>query len=134
VSVVPPRRADTHRHCVLIVDDQRDTSEGLQLLLELQGYDQVRVAAIGTQALAFLQADYAPCVILLDMIMPGMDGAHFLAAKAADPALAAIPVIAVSGSGDTAPAGAAVSMLKPVDFDRLLALVAKHCANALGAS
>jgi CheY-like chemotaxis protein len=124
--------AAAHQHCVLIVEDHQDTREGLQLLLTMEGCDQVRVAANGAEALALLGTEFRPCIILLDMFMLAMGGMHFLAAKVADPALAAIPLIAISdGVGtDAIPAGVAVFVLKPIDCEQLLALIATHCANA----
>lgn len=126
-----PLRA--HRHCALIIDDERDAAEALQVLLTMHGYDQARVAESGTEALATLRTDFHPCVIVLDMHMPTMNGLAFLQAKGVDRALAAIPVIAVSGSGEENPvlAGAAAFMLKPIDLGQLLALMSEHCAHGL---
>lgn len=64
----------SHSHSVLIVDDDADIRETLSDFLQDEGYD---VAAVGdgAQALAFLRSGVAlPCLILLDLMMPVMDG------------------------------------------------------------
>jgi CheY-like chemotaxis protein len=122
----------THQHHTVIVEDDEDSGAALQLLLRLRGYDSVRVATNGVEALALLRTVDPPCVILLDLSMPRMGGADFLAQKAADPARAPVPVIIMSGAVDwDAPTlGTVEAVLKPIDVPQLLAMVAKHCANA----
>jgi CheY-like chemotaxis protein len=63
----------------VIVEDDEDSAATLQLLLRLRGYDSVRVATNGVEALALLRTGDPPCVILLDLSMPRMSGADFLA-------------------------------------------------------
>jgi len=70
-------------------------------------------------------------VILLDLMMPVMDGWEFRRKQQADPALASVPVIVLSAL-DLARAGnldATAFLKKPLDFDHLLALVREHCAR-----
>ncbi|HEY3352798.1 MAG TPA: response regulator [Polyangia bacterium] len=120
---------------VLVVDDEDDIREVLRLALEAEGY-RVETAAHGREALARLAAGARPCLILLDLMMPVMDGFEFLAARARDPVAAAIPVLVVSAFADRAAAvtGVAGILKKPVDLDVLLAQVARHCrASASGA-
>jgi two-component system, chemotaxis family, chemotaxis protein CheY len=128
-----PTGAGAHQHSILIIDDDQDTSDALQLLLTLSMDAEMTVAPSGMEAFAMLrQPGVKPCLILLDMHMPGMDGGGFLREKAADLALAHLPVIVVSGSGAEGAAlvGVAAFVVKPLDFEQLLELVAKHCANA----
>lgn len=72
---------------VLIADDDSGIRESLRLILEDAGY-QVDEAADGVQALDVLRASSRPMVVLLDLMMPKVDGAGVLGAVAADPKLA----------------------------------------------
>src|SRR5262249_34592131 len=101
----------------------------VRLVLEASGYD-VLEASEGAEALAVIRGR-RPSVILLDLMMPGMDGFQFREAQRHDPAIAAIPVIVVSGGGgvpeSAAKLGAAGYLVKPTDVQRMLSLVAEHC-------
>jgi CheY-like chemotaxis protein len=113
----------------MIVEDDPDTRDMLERFLELEGFD-VRTAANGQLALDALQQDSALCVILLDLMMPVMNGWQFRQAQAGDPRFAGIPVVVVTaaGSKEDIPALDADGWLsKPVDFDRLLATIAPLC-------
>ena len=116
---------------VLIVEDDPDTREMLERFLQLEGFD-VRTAANGQLALDSLQQDSALCVILLDLMMPVMNGWQFRRAQAQDPRLAGIPVVVVTAAGarEDIPAIDATAWLsKPVDFDRLLATIGPFCCR-----
>jgi CheY-like chemotaxis protein len=81
---------------VLLVEDDDDIRDAVQDALERRGY-QVLTAEDGQKALALLRAlPVLPGVILLDLTMPVMNGWEFMSAQAADPALAAIPVVVLS--------------------------------------
>ena len=116
--------------CVLIVEDDDDTRDAMQALLEAQGYG-VQAAVHGADALAQLRNGLRPCVILLDLMMPVMDGFEFRTAQLADPGIADIPVIAYSGHYDVAKNAARLGTVayfqKPIDFETLISLVAVHC-------
>lgn len=118
------------KRCVLIVEDDGDTRDSMQALLEAQGYT-VQTAIHGADALAQLRGGLRPCVILLDLMMPVMDGFEFRTTQLADPGLADIPVIAYSGHYDVAKnaarLGTAAYFQKPIDFETLISLVAVHC-------
>jgi CheY-like chemotaxis protein len=117
---------------VMIVEDDRDTREMLARFLELEGFD-VRQAANGAQALEALGSDAGTCVILLDLMMPVMNGWQFRAAQSSDPRFARIPVVVVTAAGpsEKLPAIAAHAWIpKPVDFDRLLSVIAPFCTGA----
>lgn len=119
---------------VLIVDDDRDIREMLVQTLEDEGYP-VFSAADGAEALALLTSDGgAPCLILLDLMMPGMNGWEFRAAQLLAPHLAAIPVVVLSARTDVAAAAGEMEgvayIAKPIDFDLLLDTVARHCQHA----
>jgi len=114
---------------VMIIEDDRDTREMLGRFLELEGFD-VRTAANGELALRALQEDGQPCVIILDLMMPVMNGWQFREAQQSDPALSHIPVVVVTAAGarEQVPEISADGWLsKPVDFDRLLATIAPLC-------
>ena len=112
---------------VLIVEDDDDLRDMMAQMLTLEGFDAAAVAN-GREALEYLHSASPPNVILLDLMMPVMDGWEFRRQQKADPALAPVPVIVLSALD---PARAAVDatafMKKPLDFDRLLELVRAHC-------
>lgn len=112
---------------VLVVDDDWQTRYALTLALEAGGY-QVREAADGESALRQLRQGRPPDVILLDMVMPVMNGWEFRARQAADPELAGIPVVVFSAAYEAAPRaaaslGVARVLAKPVDCDEALAAI-----------
>jgi CheY-like chemotaxis protein len=115
---------------ILIVEDDRDIRETLAEILVDEGY-QVAVAANGEEALRRLRGVQAPCVILLDLMMPVMDGWEFRRRQQQDPGLATVPVIVVSGDGNIAQKatgiGAAGYLLKPIHLDTLLDTIRLHC-------
>ena len=106
------------RGSILIVDDERDVHTLLAELLRDEGYD-VAAAADGAEALDYLRAATTlPCLILLDLAMPNVDGLRFLEQRALVPRLTGIPVVLISGqvsARETAQAlGLAGSMDKPL--------------------
>lgn len=113
---------------VLIVEDNPAISEAYKLVLEQEGYDVV-VAENGKDALLKLKnGTPLPDLILLDLMMPVMNGWEFLAAQSADPALAGVPVVALTcGIGPT-PSGENVRLVtdKPMDIFELTNLVRRQ--------
>ncbi|MBV8772588.1 MAG: response regulator [Deltaproteobacteria bacterium] len=109
---------------VLIIDDERMIRETLTELLEKDGREIV-TARDGQEGLERLTEIPRPCLIVLDLTMPRMDGWEFLRRQSADPFMSNIPTIVLSGS--RLPAGAKHQLAKPVDVDRLLALVDQYC-------
>jgi CheY-like chemotaxis protein len=113
---------------VLIVEDDADMREMMAHLLTLEGF-KTRTAANGRDALEYLQEGDLPDLILLDLMMPIMDGWEFRRQQQKDPALARLPVIVLSAL-DPSRAGdfdGAVFLTKPLDFNRLLSLVRQYC-------
>src|SRR5262245_62128839 len=82
-------------HPVLVVEDEPDIRDMMTALLEAQGYT-VFGARHGGEALAHLQAGSLPCIILLDLMMPVMDGWTFCQEAQKVPAFASIPIVVVS--------------------------------------
>src|SRR6185295_11285273 len=83
---------------VFVVDDDDDIRETLYGLLDDEGYE-VAAFPTGREAFEALTGGARPRVILLDLMMPVMDGAEFRRAQLADPALAEIPVILITAAG-----------------------------------
>jgi CheY-like chemotaxis protein len=114
---------------ILIVDDDLDLQEALADLLQSRGYI-VSSADDGAKALQRLRDSDPPCLILLDLMMPVMDGHEFLAHRNADPVLAAIPVVVISAGchsrGSVAP-GVADILYKPFEADDLVTVVQRYC-------
>ena len=112
---------------ILVAEDNAVERERLAVALRQRGYT-VLTAGDGAEALKLLQAGPAPGLILLDMMMPGCDGWQFLDRRQPSPALAAVPVVLVTGLAEAndewATALGAVGLLrKPFDVDALLAEV-----------
>ena len=77
---------------VLVVEDDRELQDSLADVLGEAGFEVV-AAEDGLRALRYLQSHPAPCVVLLDLMMPGMDGFELRRRMLADPNLACIPVV-----------------------------------------
>ncbi len=116
---------------VLVVEDDEDIRTDLTAILRVKGF-VVEEAANGKEALARLRAGERPCLIVLDLMMPVMNGWELRAAMRADAELARLPVVVVSGKGRIPPdeeqtlAPAAV-LVKPFELSELLDLVARYC-------
>ena len=114
---------------VLVVDDERTIRELVVEVLRDEGYAAVG-AADGRDALAALERD-APDLVLMDVMMPELDGASAYLAMRNGPAGLAVPVILMSAAfdPDRLPEGVAGFLPKPFDLDRLLGLVARVLAE-----
>jgi CheY-like chemotaxis protein len=111
---------------ILLVDDDDDIRETATIVLDAAGYDVV-TASDGIDALEKLAAEPRPAVIVLDWMMPRMDGEQFLELLQRGPR-ADVPVIVLTGHVRTARAselGAAQIITKPPELDVLLAAVAR---------
>src|SRR5439155_24703749 len=113
---------------VLIVEDDADLREMMAQLLTLEGF-QAATVANGREALQYLGGSEQPEVILLDLMMPVMDGWEFRRRQKADPQMSRVPVIVLSALDQTRADGLAPDafLKKPLDFDRLLELVRQYC-------
>jgi CheY-like chemotaxis protein len=114
----------------LIVDDDAATRTAMTLVLEGTGY-RVSSASDGHEALDHLQRSKPPDLILLDLMMPRMDGWQFREQQWRSPALASIPIVILSAAGDVPLHAAALHAVgyleKPVEFEKLLATIRRHC-------
>lgn len=112
----------THRCGVLIVDEDEDVRELLRVSLSADGY---RVAAVrnGREALTHLRSTADTCMVLLDFVLPAMDGTRFRTAQLRDRSLAWIPVVLMSGGVEAAENarafGARGFLRKPLDVDQV---------------
>lgn len=113
---------------VLVVDDEREIRDAIAEVLRDEGYDVVS-AADGREALARLR-EIRPSLVLLDLMMPGMNGWEFRAEQMGDPDVSSIPVIIVSALGDDATLKAQSAIEKPFDLARLLAEVKRLAVTA----
>jgi CheY-like chemotaxis protein len=115
---------------VLLVEDWDGTREALRDILEHEGY-VVDVAANGRQALADLDSNPLPDLILLDLEMPVMNGWDVVGHLHATPGLADVPVVLLSGvetiDQEAEQLGADGYLRKPVDVEVLLQVVRMFC-------
>jgi CheY-like chemotaxis protein len=112
---------------ILVVDDDADLREALVDILSDQGFEVVS-AEHGAAALQIVQQrDLRPDVILLDIMMPVMDGPTFAAERKNEPRLATVPVIALTAHRDCAWAArqvaAVVCLSKPLKLEKLVAAI-----------
>jgi CheY-like chemotaxis protein len=111
---------------ILIADDDEDIREVLALVLGALGH-QVEVAANGLDALARLRGGYHPELVLLDLMMPGLDGEGLVRTMRADPRLAPIPVCIITGHHSArekaAQLGAVGCLVKPIELEELQVMI-----------
>lgn len=134
-TTTPILSAADGRATVLVVDDDPSVRGMLSKTLEKEGY-RVIAAGNGVEALALARA-HRPQAITLDVLMPQMDGWHALREFKSDAELRDIPVIMVTvlnERGMAIPLGAADFMTKPVDRQRLAAMLRQHCVGPSNAS
>jgi CheY-like chemotaxis protein len=123
---------------VMVVEDDEDIRADLVAILRVKGFE-VAEATNGKDAIAQLRAGARPCLLVLDLMMPVRNGWELRADMLADPALAAIPVVVVSGKGritsdeEQTLAPAAV-LVKPFELSDLLEVVGRYCPPREAAS
>jgi len=121
---------------VLVVDDDRVIQQLLQVNLELEGYDVVATASDGKEALDKI-GTLKPDLVILDIMMPKMDGLEVCRHLKADPALARIPVILLSARAqdldirEGLDIGANAYLTKPFDPVELLEVVGRLLSGAV---
>jgi CheY-like chemotaxis protein len=117
---------------ILVVEDDADIRDSLKEALEWEGF-LVFTAGNGREGLSVLGVVPTPCMILLDLMMPVMNGWEFAACLAKDPRLHAIPVVVLSAFGEPAARIAARAFIrKPIDLGLLLAVTGQHCGHGAG--
>lgn len=119
---------------VLVVDDDPDIRRLICEELTAAGY-QVVAARHGREALDHLRASALPDLIVLDLVMPVMDGWEFRRQQVAEPSLATIPVLILTVvEAPLMPTGAAAYLKKPFEFPRLINIVGILCQQRRGAA
>jgi CheY-like chemotaxis protein len=118
---------------ILIVEDNDDIRETLEEVLRMEGY-RVYAVSNGRDALAALKRVDGPSLILLDMMMPVMNGWEFLEVQKSDHVLATLPVVVVSALGAAAalackkdPVPAVGYIKKPIALNPLMEIVQQYC-------
>jgi two-component system response regulator VicR len=110
---------------VLVVDDDRAIREMLRVALEVEGY-AVSVLDDGRSVAEVLLAAPEPCVVMLDLMMPGVSGWEVCRQIAADARLARHPVVVMTAGlmkGDACPVPARALLCKPFELDQIYELV-----------
>lgn len=124
------KKEETGAHCskrILVVEDNREIQDSLKMALEVEGYD-VFTADNGKEGMDQLAKMAPPCLILLDLMMPVMNGWEFVEEINKDMLLSTIPIVVVSAFGDKKGTPKSEGYIqKPIDLDALLNTVSKHC-------
>ena len=121
----------TSTHRVLVVEDDEEIRETMIEVLEENGYEAVG-ACDGAEALTQLRdPEDRWCVVLLDLMMPNMDGPAFRREQLLDPSLSPIPVVIVSARSDVddqaVKLAVAAHVTKPLSLAELLSTVGRFC-------
>ena len=114
---------------VLVVEDDREQREALCAMLDLEGFEHAE-AANGREALDYLDRSRAPCLVLLDLEMPVMNGWDFREKQLEDESLSDIPVVVVTASDRASSQrfpGAAGFLWKPLKFEKVVAVLDRMC-------
>lgn len=114
---------------VLIVDNDPDLLEAMSFALENEGFS-IETARHGEEALQRLRVGQRPAVVLLDLMMPVMNGWQFLEEVAKEPSLEAIPVVVLTAAARVEVSGAVEVLHKPVDLELLIGIVERHARGA----
>lgn len=110
---------------LFLIEDEPDIRDSLKEILEGEGYE-VCTAANGAEALATLETIPAPQLILLDLLMPVMNGTEFLKEQGKRPSIANVPVVVLSADTTRKPVeGVSLHVKKPIDLTELLDVVRK---------
>ena len=126
-----PARSPADPALILLVEDDFVLRGSLAAVLQTEGY-RVECAANALEALRRLERQPTPSLILLDIMLPYMDGLEFRGLQLAAPALADIPVIVITAVGVrpdvAAELGLRQTFFKPLERQRLLDAISRHCA------
>src|SRR5579883_958215 len=116
---------------ILVVDDDQAIRETLSEVLEDEGY-AVASAENGLDAIHYLRSQDPPSLILLDLMMPVMNGWQFRDEQLRDPSLKTIPVVVISADNGVREKAASIAvdhyMRKPIDLEELLELIERFAA------
>ncbi len=114
---------------LLLVEDDAELRQSLSELLRDSGFD-VAVAENGLVALTYLEDSPPPCLVLLDLMMPVMNGWQFREAQSRNHKISEIPVVILTADGraelKAESLGAAGYLRKPIEVERLLGMLAEY--------
>lgn len=120
-------------HNILVVEDDSTLRNAMGDLLDEEGMSETR-AENGQVGLDLLRAGARPCLVLLDLQMPLVDGLTFRRRQLEDPRIAGIPVVVMTGQPGKAQEakrlGIALTMSKPIAPSRVVGVVEQYCAHA----
>ena len=117
-----------HDPMILLVEDDEDIRETLSEILRSEGFD-IEAVANGQEAMVFLNRRH-PCIILLDLMMPVMNGWQVIDAIRRDPLLQNVPFCILSAIADSAAPGDAECVIqKPVNLTKLIQVVRRCCSE-----
>ncbi|RKH39810.1 response regulator [Corallococcus sicarius] len=108
---------------ILLIEDEEDIRDAVSTLLEMEGY-RVEQCVHGEDAWAWLSCHERPDLVLLDLMMPVMDGQSFLLRLSQERLLVDVPIVVLSGS-PFQPEGAVAYLRKPVSVAQLLEMVGR---------
>ena len=119
---------------ILLVEDDESIRKPLALFLAQEGYSVI-TAGNGNDALDWLHKNSPPALILLDLMMPVMNGAEFLSRRRRDPMLCTVPVVVLTAWQHRWQDVADVQGIlpKPIDTAKLLAVTARYCERSVTA-
>lgn len=126
--MLAPSQTTPQRPTILVIEDEADLREGIRDALELNGYTVV-AATDGQDALEQLESLQPPCIVLMDLVMPRMNGWELCEALRLRPGYRDVPIIVHSSSPLPAPGGATRVVTKPLTFTKLLGLVSEYCPS-----
>jgi len=124
----PDGSVTADRRLILVVDDELDLLEVTQFVLESEGF-RVETARNGKDALTFLHGSRLPGLVLLDLMMPVMNGWEFLNEVAKSPSLQSIPIVVLTAAGSARIPGTLEVLHKPIDLGLLVATIQRHIAG-----
>jgi two-component system, chemotaxis family, chemotaxis protein CheY len=113
---------------VLVVEDNDDIREAIGAILEGEGYE-IALAENGERALELLAQLPRPCLLLVDLIMPQMDGWQLVHFLSRDDRLATIPVVVMSAATNATTMPMHPTLKKPIDLEILVDIVRDHCCG-----
>jgi CheY-like chemotaxis protein len=117
------------KHHILVVEDDPDVREIVSSLLADEGY-RIQTASNGQEALSLLLSGTPPCLVLLDLMMPVMNGWQVVSAIRDHGRLSSIPIVVTSAFADRAPANVDRVLKKPLNLDSLLSAVEEFCPES----
>jgi DNA-binding response OmpR family regulator len=119
---------------VLVIEDDPSTRQLLATCLQLEGFP-VTTASNGAEGLERMKQEH-PCLVLLDLMMPIMNGEQFRAAQLEDRGLADVPIVCISAMHDAERRArllhAIACISKPFDLDQIVRVVRCRCLDAKG--